>query len=169
MSEYNPERFHEWYLKNKERLKPIRKEYNKKWRKSEHGKEFDKKRNASPERKSYRKKYKQTEAGKRSNAKYQKRPEIKARRQSRRLEVRYGITTEQYWQMVAQQGGVCAICGKSDGKKLHVDHSHKTSQVRGLLCGNCNRGIGLFKDSVETMLKAVEYLNGQIHKDNGSR
>lgn len=63
------------------------------------------------------------------------------------------------------QGGKCAICetdkGSStgkDGRRLAVDHCHATGAVRGLLCGNCNRMLGLVKDSPELLRKAAQYL-----------
>lgn len=56
-----------------------------------------------------------------------------------RLRNGYGITVEQYEEMLKRQKGGCAICGKRPGKKrLHVDHNHETGQVRGLLCAKCN-------------------------------
>jgi hypothetical protein len=61
--------------------------------------------------------------------------------------------------MLESQGGVCAICKAPPGKKwLHVDHSHKTGDVRGLLCGNCNAAIGMTKESVSILNKMIEYL-----------
>lgn len=64
------------------------------------------------------------------------------------LERRYGITLKQYDEMLEQQNGVCTICGgiNSDGRRLCVDHSHKTNKVRGLLCNNCNRKLGIVED-----------------------
>lgn len=62
-----------------------------------------------------------------------------------------------YNEMWLKQGGKCAICGKSE-PVLCVDHCHKTQYVRGLLCSNCNSGIGFLKDSPELVLKALKYL-----------
>jgi protein-arginine kinase activator protein McsA len=59
--------------------------------------------------------------------------------------------------MYALSDGKCNICNKKE-KKLHVDHCHKTKKVRGLLCGSCNKGLGLFKDDKESLLEAAEYL-----------
>ena len=69
----------------------------------------------------------------------------------------YGITVEEYDKLVEVQQGRCAICDESD-KALAVDHSHDTGEVRGLLCINCNTGIGSLKDDRSLLLKAVEYL-----------
>lgn len=58
------------------------------------------------------------------------------------------------------QGGTCAICKQpeTNGNRLCVDHCHRTGAFRGLLCNNCNRGVGLFKESTETLLSAANYL-----------
>ncbi len=75
------------------------------------------------------------------------------------LEKRYGITVEQYEQMDREQGGLCKICRRPPGKKrLHVDHDHKTGDVRGLLCSNCNRVLGLMEDREDWLRAAVRYL-----------
>lgn len=68
----------------------------------------------------------------------------------------YGIEPEQYDIMFQEQKGLCAICQKK--KKLCVDHDHSTGKVRGLLCHNCNRGLGSFYDNTSFLNKAVEYL-----------
>jgi hypothetical protein len=57
---------------------------------------------------------------------------------------------------VLQQGGVCAVCGTSEPE--HVDHDHGSGQVRGILCFNCNRGLGYFGDELETLYLAADYL-----------
>lgn len=75
----------------------------------------------------------------------------------------YGMTFNDYDKMYKEQLGGCAICGKgipSTWKTgVHIDHDHKTGKVRGLLCPNCNRGLGLFKENTNTLLSACEYLN----------
>jgi len=53
----------------------------------------------------------------------------------------------------------CDICTK-EVKPLHVDHCHTTGKIRGYLCGGCNKGLGLFKDSIESLQQAIGYLNG---------
>lgn len=71
-----------------------------------------------------------------------------------------GATWEQananYDTLLDKQGGTCAVCKRH--KRLAVDHCHGKGQVRGLLCGACNRGIGYLQDSVEVISSAVEYL-----------
>lgn len=77
------------------------------------------------------------------------------------LENKYGLTEEQYQEIWDKQNGLCAICGKSEEttQRLHVDHDHESNVVRGLLCGKCNRGIGMFEDKEELLQKAAEYLH----------
>jgi len=74
----------------------------------------------------------------------------------------YGITPEQYKQMMDAQGNACAICGYSDttDPKMfpHVDHCHETNKVRGILCSHCNMAIGKFKNSEKLLLSAAEYV-----------
>lgn len=75
----------------------------------------------------------------------------------------YGLTREQINAMYDAQGGVCKICGKPDTtqkKRLHIDHCHTTGVVRGLLCQPCNLMLGQAKDNVETLARAIAYLNG---------
>ena len=69
---------------------------------------------------------------------------------------RYGLTTEQIKEM-KKEG--CALCGTT--KNLHVDHNHNTGEVRGILCTNCNRGIGHLQDSPDLLRKAIAYLESK--------
>jgi len=80
---------------------------------------------------------------------------------NRVLKYSYGITLEDYNEMLAIQNGVCAICNQSctTGRRLCVDHDHKTGKVRGLLCNDCNSGIGKLKDSSEILKNAANYLD----------
>jgi hypothetical protein len=72
------------------------------------------------------------------------------------LKSRYGIGADDFDRMVAEQGGLCAICERPDPE--HVDHDHVTGEVRGILCFNCNGGLGQFRDDVESLVRAAEYL-----------
>lgn len=77
------------------------------------------------------------------------------------LKRRYGITAEQYADMMEAQNHRCAICYikyDPNGRNFAVDHDHETKQVRGLLCSSCNMGLGHFKDKPELLEKAIEYL-----------
>lgn len=78
---------------------------------------------------------------------------------------RFGLDVGQYEQMSDAQGGVCAICRQKcpRGFELSVDHDHKTSVVRGLLCQRCNAGLGLFHDDPERMTGAIEYLKSAVN------
>jgi len=73
---------------------------------------------------------------------------------------RYGITDAEFRQRLLEQDGKCKICGKDDWLPNGpcVDHDHATGNIRGLLCFNCNRGIGAFKDDSALVEKAVKYL-----------
>ena len=73
---------------------------------------------------------------------------------------KYGISPEQYYDLYQQQGGKCKICGAeaSEGKYLCIDHNKETGEVRGLLCRECNVGLGMFKDSPDVIKKALKYL-----------
>src|SRR5262245_50299285 len=70
----------------------------------------------------------------------------------------YNITIGQYDQILSCQEGRCAICQEPAKGKLHVDHCHAGSYVRGLLCPDCNRGLGGFRDKAEYCEAASEYL-----------
>lgn len=78
-----------------------------------------------------------------------------------------GITFAQYNEILLKQGNKCAICQKHETRKcsktsnilrLCIDHCHKTNKVRGLLCSNCNSGIGKLGDSIEQLQSAINYL-----------
>jgi len=78
---------------------------------------------------------------------------------------RFGITPEQYAEMFQSQNGVCAICNQPETatrlgkvKALAVDHCHKSGAIRGLLCADCNTGIGKLKDDPEVLRSAARYL-----------
>lgn len=75
------------------------------------------------------------------------------------LRKNYGIGVVEYRAMLVQQGCRCKICRRLPFKRrLDVDHDHATGKVRGLLCNNCNSGIGKFQDSVTLLQLASEYL-----------
>ena len=92
-----------------------------------------------------------------------RRHQISGRARSGRLKAKYQMTVEQYENLLKEQGGVCAICASaSPGGKwtvFHVDHDHATGYVRGLLCTNCNRGIGYMGDDPSRLRIAAEYLS----------
>lgn len=73
---------------------------------------------------------------------------------------KYGLSPERYLKMYNRQEGKCKICGKKlpDGEYLHVDHVKGTQKIRGLLCAECNKGLGFFKDSPDNLREAAKYL-----------
>jgi len=91
-------------------------------------------------------------------------PEVK----SKVLQRKYGITIEQFRLMLWSQGGKCPVCqcqltenngkGRGQASAACVDHCHETGEIRGLLCNHCNRALGLFKDNIQTMQRAQEYI-----------
>jgi len=82
-----------------------------------------------------------------------------ATRRDRRLRCEYGITSDQYDQMLSDQEGRCAICNDYMSVPC-VDHNHETKKVRGLLCRACNAGIGQLRDDPEIVACALRYLKG---------
>ena len=93
---------------------------------------------------------------------------------SRMLKNRYGITSDEYVNLLKKQNYCCKICrrhvsknnilpDKSGTKRFSIDHCHRTGNIRGLLCGNCNRAIGLMNDDPELLQQAMRYLNYETH------
>jgi hypothetical protein len=79
-----------------------------------------------------------------------------------KLKSKFGITLEKKNQLFNSQGKCCAICRATRNNKdrdWDVDHCHKTGVVRGILCSNCNRALGLFQDDPIVLLNAHQYLN----------
>ena len=71
---------------------------------------------------------------------------------------------EKFREMIEKQSNKCAICCEypKPGKKLVVDHSHSSGKIRGLLCNNCNNGLGHMKDNIEILEKAIKYLKKYV-------
>lgn len=84
----------------------------------------------------------------------------------RQLKHKYGISLEDYKELWEKQQYKCAICegtenattGDRRNWNFAVDHDHETGKVRGLLCNNCNRGLGLLQDNPELLRKAANYV-----------
>lgn len=84
---------------------------------------------------------------------------VKVYKRNKDLRDKFGITYEQYCEMLADQEHRCAVCRRQQlTKRLAVDHCHKTGTIRGLLCDKCNRGIGLLGDDIGTLARAIAYL-----------
>lgn len=85
------------------------------------------------------------------------------------VKYKYGITREQYDEFLAKQGGLCAVCTKP-AVVLHIDHDHSCCPklptcgkcIRGLLCGHCNKALGLMKEDIVAIKNMVEYLGGEV-------
>jgi hypothetical protein len=89
------------------------------------------------------------------------RQDVEGKRYQReyQLKNKYGIGIKEYNDMLENQNGVCKICNGVDVKNLlAVDHCHSTGKIRGILCGDCNTGLGRFKDDVDLLNKAIEYI-----------
>lgn len=74
----------------------------------------------------------------------------------------YGVTSAAFEALKEAQGHKCAICRNlfaASTRKVHIDHDHNIGDVRGLLCSNCNTGLGLFRDNTENLNSAIAYLN----------
>lgn len=87
-------------------------------------------------------------------------PHCKICRRDYDWQYRYGVSPEQYWELFQAQGGKCKICGyepKGD-EYLHIDHNKETGEIRGLLCGKCNKAIGLMDEKPENFMSAIKYV-----------
>ena len=72
-----------------------------------------------------------------------------------------GTTPQEFAAKLQEQKDRCGICGRHKiefKRAMDGDHNHETGRFRGILCGNCNRGLGMFMDSLELLKKAVTYL-----------
>lgn len=135
MSKYNSSNYREWYKKHKDRIRDAKKKA--------------------------KKKYRETYRGKYSMYKYNSKPSTKLRQKNYRFIKRYRISLEQYEKMYNERLGSCDIC-HNFFPTLHVDHNHLTGAVRGLLCGSCNRALGLLKDNFNYLSNAIEYLKNNV-------
>jgi hypothetical protein len=90
------------------------------------------------------------------------------------LKTRYGLTSTQVVNMYRKQSGRCNICdlpidihelGFTEHAAACIDHLHGSTHVRGLLCAECNKGLGMFKDSRKLLKSAIEYLTRTYKKD----
>lgn len=122
-------------------------------RMSDEQKEAERLRQLQPHHKSRRKKYMHDKRAKMSKE------ERSTEAWKFWLKSAYGITDEQYVAMLEAQHGKCAICKghQVEGRRMCVDHCHKTGQIRGLLCDYCNRGLGFFRDSPDRLREAARY------------
>jgi len=99
---------------------------------------------------------------KETNQQWRKNNPERAREQSYRKRLaKFGLTLEQYQEMLEQQDGVCKICGKENpnGQRLAVNHNHVTGKIRKLLCAVCNAALSRLEKDRDWGKKAIEYLN----------
>jgi hypothetical protein len=93
---------------------------------------------------------------------------IKLSAKKRMLKHRYSLEYDEYMRMYESQNGECGICGDEKILGGHggllIDHCHENNNVRGLLCTNCNSGLGKFKDDITILSRAINYL--KIHTEN---
>lgn len=75
----------------------------------------------------------------------------------------YSMSPEDYYELLENQEGKCKICrihiDDIEKHVLYIDHCHTTGKVRGLLCQQCNSGLGMFKDRIDLLVKAIRYLD----------
>ena len=88
------------------------------------------------------------------------------RRRELYLQRTYGISENEYNAMILSQNNSCIICGKEfssiwGADAPVVDHCHITGKVRGILCNECNRGLGYFHDNKEALMNAINYLSNE--------
>src|SRR5258707_6334356 len=140
-----------------------RKEYNRRWYRNnqEWVKAYNKRR--APRRREWHRKRYATNAEYRARVlRDRKKYTATGERKYARLKSQFGISKDDYLTLLAKQNGGCAICGRTEsdvrGHKLAVDHCHKTKITRGLLCSNCNMGIGKFKDNIKLLEAAIMYM-----------
>jgi hypothetical protein len=74
----------------------------------------------------------------------------------------YGITSAEFDALLEAQGGGCGICGTTEWpgrhNRPHLDHCHETGRTRGVLCNECNTGLGKFRDRADLLAAAIAYL-----------
>jgi len=77
---------------------------------------------------------------------------------------RHSITPEEFWSLYEEQNGTCPICEKDiAAEKSAIDHNHATGEVRGILCKQCNRALGMLSDDPKTLSRAKKYLVTKGH------
>jgi len=116
--------------------------------KSQYAKEYAKK---YPEKaKEYHKKWR--------HSNYDK---ITQKKKDNHLKYYYGLSLADRDAMLAAQNNVCFICGTTNtsDREFCIDHDHKTNQIRKLLCGSCNKGLGSFMDNSNNLRKAADYID----------
>ena len=86
------------------------------------------------------------------------REQIQRANRKRHLKKQYGLSLPEYEALIEYQAGLCAICRTPEDGGLHIDHDHNTGSIRGLLCGRCNKALGLLDDDPQKFRAAELYL-----------
>lgn len=139
-----PEKRREWVANNKDKIRSYSKKYYNPKKKREY---YDKNKEQIKERNRkywYENKHRWVDSGR-----------------DGWLRRNYNITLKEYNELFNKQEGRCGLCGihqSEQNRVMAVDHCHKTGIVRGLLCFECNVGLGKFKDDSSLLTKAVEYI-----------
>jgi hypothetical protein len=134
----------EWKKRNPERVKKLNKEYTER--------NYDQ---VTASQRAYQENNSEELLKKHRVYNLDKREEIHAKH----IKKKYKLSIVEYNDILEYQGGVCDICGGTNGDKhLFVDHNHTSGKVRGLLCKKCNSAIGLFRDDIGILNEAIAYL-----------
>ena len=112
-------------------------------------------------RKEWKRRYERSAKGKAAIQRYQRSAKGKAKFWRAHLKHMYGLTEQEYAALLKAADGRCAIC-KRIAETLCVDHNHDTKAVRGMLCRQCNNGLGHFYDDIEVLRSAVKYLTEDL-------
>lgn len=168
-TEADKQKMREWRLKNREHISAYNKAYksgnkeavlerHRKWRIKNRDKIREYAKNTA---------YKYKERIDRYSKRWvaENREKLQVYRKEYGLKVKYGMDLKQYAKMLYDQKEVCAICEQKETRQLKgklqslaVDHDHRTGKVRGLLCCSCNRAIGMFRESLQVIKRAVLYM-----------
>ena len=79
---------------------------------------------------------------------------------------RFGLTVNQYKKLFVVQKNKCGICDSELGKRANIDHDHKTQKIRGMLCSTCNASLGLLKEDIEIIKKAINWVKGDSNANS---
>lgn len=93
-------------------------------------------------------------------------------KQDNKIRKQYGISMRQFTDLLAEQGGGCAICKKpmeAIRRRMNIDHCHDTNEVRGILCSGCNTGLGHLGDNIAGLQRAIAYLQNPPFKNSLAR
>ena len=160
-----------YYEKNKEAYAAYRKNYYEKNKEAiaASGKAYREKNKEAIEayRKVYYEKNKEAIAAYKKDYQEKNKESIAAYRKAYDVLRKYGITLAEKKKMKDEQENKCKICYQnfSSDVEPHVDHCHTTGEIRGLLCRQCNVGLGSFKDNPVALVRAAEYLKEQGEED----